>query len=69
LDPLARKFPSGAYRADTSDVEARLLRAAQGELARAKSLHDGLEEKMNPHVDFFAVYALAERHAKELFSC
>ena len=69
LDSLARRYPSDARSPDTSDVEARLLRTAQNELARAKSLHDELEEKMNPHVDFGAVYALAERHAKALLSC
>ena len=69
LDSLARRFPSDTFCADTADVEARLLRTARSELARAKSLHDALEEKMNPHVDFSAVYALAERHAKALLAC
>lgn len=35
-------------------------------LARAKALHDHLEELFNPHVDFEGVYGTADRLAKEI---
>lgn len=43
------------------------LSLAVDTLARAKALHDQLEEIYNPHVDFDGVYEEAERHIESLF--
>ena len=65
LDALADK---DAYRAARPALreERKLLSAvldgAQRKLAAAKSVHDGLEMLLNPHVDFDSVYALADKH-------
>lgn len=41
---------------------AALLSAAVDTLARAKALHDRLEQVYNPHVDFAGLYAAADDH-------
>lgn len=43
-----------------------LKSAAYGALSGAKSFHDLIEEKYNPHVDFDGVYGLVEEHITHL---
>ncbi|MBR6311432.1 MAG: hypothetical protein IKR51_00470 [Oscillospiraceae bacterium] len=65
LDAIAARYGMKPFSSEAGDV---LLREAQESLSRAKSLHDALEQAVNPHVDFGGVYALAEAHAKALLS-
>lgn len=44
-----------------------IIQEAVSSLQNSKAAHDGLEELINPHVDFKGIYALATRYCKQLF--
>lgn len=47
-------------------LSAELLELSALPLARARTLHDELEKLYNPHVDFYGVYAEAQRFIDDL---
>lgn len=49
-----------------SKLQAQILTQTQEALARAKSLHDLLEQACNPHVNFEDVYREADTHVARL---
>jgi hypothetical protein len=53
------------YRA-AARVYNEILNLAGESMAQARSIHDEMEALYNPHVEFGAIDALAEKHLKML---
>lgn len=69
LDALAQREILRAKRSELRaclKLREKLLAESVSALARAKDLHDELEDIYNPHVDFDGVYALADQHIRTL---
>ncbi len=65
LDALVDRESSTAYRHEFRQcrkIYDMLVSCAVSSLAQAKALHDELEAIYNPHVDFDALYQVAEDH-------
>ena len=67
LDALVQISPAASRQAGyLRQMMTRLLAEAVPELQEAKALHDAIERRMHPHVDFNGVTAASEACCRQL---